>query len=487
MLLISIDTDSREPIYEQIYKYIRKEIVTGVLLCGTKLPSQRSLASNLSVSRNTVDMAYGQLVSEGYIEAVPQKGYYVSDLDTLYEEGIHVEEIKDDMEPAFTAEDMEEEGIDFSLSGVDMNYFPYDKWRKLMKESLIDDNKELFLSGKNQGDLELRKIICNYIHQSRGVKCKPSQIIIGAGSDYMLLLLTHILREKQHVAMENPAYKQAHTIFKSVGYDMSLLSLDDQGIKPEELEKSKANLVYTTPSHQFPMGMVMSATRRQKLLAWSFKAPGRYIIEDDYDSEFRYYGKPIPSLQSQDPFEKVIYMGTLSKVIAPGIRLSYMVLPEKLLQQYQENCSFYFSTVSRIDQQVIGRFFSEGYFERHLNRMRKVYKNKHEVLLRELKKSGLPMVIQGENAGLHVLCRFGKATLDAADIEEKLTEIAKEQHVTVYPLSHYYLREETRIPTVLLGFARLNEEDIVEGISRLSNVWNKSFTIVNGSVIFNLD
>ncbi|MGN0438485.1 MAG: PLP-dependent aminotransferase family protein [Lachnospiraceae bacterium] len=484
MITIPLQMDSKEPIYEQIYKQIRKEIIEGRIPCGTKLPSTRGLAANLLVSRSTIDMAYGQLVSEGYIEAVPQKGYFVSNLETLYEEGIEV--FVEDEEEKIVRENSEN-CIDFSLSGVDMDYFPYHNWRKLMKESLIDDNKELFLSGNHQGDYELRKTICNYIHQSRGVNCKPSQILIGAGSDYMLLLLSHILGENQHVAMENPAYKQAYTIFDSVGYQTTFISLDEQGPMLEPIEQCGANLLYVTPSHQFPSGMVMSVNRRRNILSWSVKEPGRYIIEDDYDSEFRYYGKPIPSLQSQDPFERVIYMGTLSKVIAPGIRLSYMVLPEPLLQKYKKRCSFYFSTVSRIDQLVIGKFFEEGYFERHLNRMRKIYKNKHDLLIRELKGISMPIVIKGENAGLHIVVQFGAKTKQAMEIEKKIVDLSKQNHVIVYPISDYYLQEESRIPSLLIGFAKLKEDEIMKGISILKDVWSKSFTIENGNVIFDID
>lgn len=482
MLTILIDTKSSEPIYEQIYKYIREEIKNGNLTCGTKLPSGRGLAVHLEVSRNTVDMAYGQLLSEGYIESIPKKGYYVCALETLYMEGIRV---KDSV--AWEKENMEENisetvsdvtslqqnthWIDFSPSGVDMDYFPYSKWRKLMRECLMDDNKELFLSGSHQGDLQLRKAVQTYLHQARGVQCRISQIVIGAGSDYMLLLLSRVLSGTQSVAMENPTYKQAFTIFGSVGYPVTPILLDEQGIRMDLLEKSDANLVYVTPSHQFPLGTVMSANRRQQLLAWAARDASRYIIEDDYDSEFRYFGKPIPALQSQDPFEKVIYMGTLSKVIAPGIRMSYMVLPEPIAKQYQLLAGFYFSTVSRIDQQVIGGFFLQGHFERHLNRMRKIYKAKHDSLLQGLKGAGLPVRIKGESAGLHLLLEFGDCTVRASRIEEELVKLAEAEGVRVYALSDYYIEEKPHIPTIIIGFARLKEEQITEGMERLKKAW----------------
>lgn len=487
MFTISLEFGNKEPIYEQIYKYIRKEIVDGRIPCGTKLPSCRGLASDLSVSRSTIDMAYAQLVSEGYIEAFPQKGYFVSDLEYLYEEGIQIKEQRDLQEEATSTSEEESNYIDFSLSGVDMDFFPYDKWRRLMKEALIDDNKELFLSGNHQGDIILRKSICNYIHQSRGVNCKPSQIIIGAGSDYLLLLLCRILNQTKHIAVENPAYIQANTIFEREGIQTSFIDIDEQGISLEQLEVCGADVVYVTPSHQFPSGVVMSARRRQKLLAWSSKKNERYIIEDDYDSEFRYYGRPIPSLQSRDPFNKVIYMGTLSKVIAPGIRLSYMVLPDDLIKRYQENCGFYFSTVSRIDQMVIHQFFAQGFFERHLNRMRKIYKNKHDILLKEVRASGLPCKIKGENAGLHILLEFGNTTKDAKAIEKRIVSEAYMAGIKIYAFSDFFLEEREHIPTIMLGFARLKDQDIEKGIRILEDVFMKTFTFRNGNVIFDID
>ena len=477
MLTVLIDVNSKEPMYEQIYKYIREEIKNGNISCGTKLPSGRGLATYLEVSRNTIDMAYGQLLSEGYIESIPKKGYYVCNLESLYiEEQIKKSgrrEEKQLAEKRAKAREKQEEEyqIDFSISGVDMDYFPYGKWRKLMKECLIDDNKELFLEGKHAGDEQIRIAIQHYLHQSRGVQCELSQIIIGAGSDYLLLLLSRLFEQPLQVAIENPAYKQAYTIFQNLGYEISPISVDEQGMRVEELEKADINLAYVTPSHQFPLGRVMSAGRKQQLLVWAGKEENRYIIEDDYDSEFRYFGKPIPALQSQDLFEKVIYVGTLSKAIAPGIRMSYMVLPKKLLEIYEERAEFYSSTVSRIDQNVISQFFIQGHFERHLNRMRKIYKAKHDLLLQKLRESGLSMQISGESAGLHFLLEFGEICEDAAKREELLVKLAKEEGVKVYPLSNYYIKEEQRKATILIGFARLKEQEITEGVEKLRKAW----------------
>lgn len=480
MITVLIDTASKVPIYEQIYIYIREEIRKGNIVCGTKLPSSRGLANYLEVSRNTIDMAYGQLQSEGYIESFPKKGYFVCTLENLYDDGHSMMDSHVSIPTGTSRLPMCKEKqdkpvfrVDFSLSGVDMDYFPYSKWRKLTKECLIDDNKELFLAGEHQGDLALRQAVQTYLHQSRGVQCDADQIVIGAGSDYMLLLLSRIMEGRQTVAMENPTYKQAYTIFESVGYPIVPIDMDEQGMQVDRLKDSYAKLAYVTPSHQFPLGTVMSANRKRQLLAWASGAADRYIIEDDYDSEFRYSGKPIPALQSQDPFGKVIYVGTLSKVIAPAIRLSYMVLPETLLEAYRNRAGFYFSTVSRIDQQVIGQFFLQGHFERHLNRMRKIYRVKHDCLVQELKHAGFGEQIAGESAGLHLLLQFGTRRRDADQVEQQLVEAAGRQQVRVYALGDYYITEEERIPTILIGFARLKEEEIIDGVARLVKAWKE--------------
>ena len=251
MITVMIDTASKVPIYEQIYTYIREEIRNGGIACGTRLPSSRGLANYLEVSRNTIDMAYGQLISEGYMESIPKKGYYVCALENLYDDGLYRER-KDHIEVPIDRTEQQtdlqrqksEYIVDFSLSGVDMDYFPYSKWRKLTKECLIDDNKELFLAGAHQGDLELRRAVQTYLHQARGVQCDVSQIIIGAGSDYMLLLLSRIMDEHNVVAMENPTYKQAYTIFQSMGYVIVPVSVDDQGMNIDELRKTDANVAY---------------------------------------------------------------------------------------------------------------------------------------------------------------------------------------------------------------------------------------------------
>ena len=464
MFAIDLDYTSKEPVYEQIYKYIRDEIKQGNIPCGMKLPSSRGLAKYLMVSRNTIDMAYGQLQSEGYIESQEKKGYFVCQIGEL----INLPEVKIEEAKEKTRTQVEYQ-VDFSPSGVDMRAFPYNRWRKLMKECMIDDNSQLFQSGNHQGDDSLRQVIRSYLHQSRGVVCDEEQIIIGAGSDYLLLLLSRILTGSRRIGIENPTYIQAYHIFNGLGYEIAPISLDAHGMNIEELRASGADIAYVTPSHQFPMGTVMPITRRMHLLGWANEAADRYIIEDDYDSEFRYLGRPIPALQSHDNNGKVIYMGTLSKAIAPAIRVGYMVLPKTLLEAYEKNAQFYLSTVSRIDQNVLARFIGEGHFERHLNKMRGIYKNKHDTLVALLKKSHISANIVGESAGLHLLLEFKQGTC-----EKELVELAKEKGVRVYPLSDYQIKGHGKgATTVILGYARLEEAEIEKGVSLLEEAWSK--------------
>lgn len=461
MLTIELKQEKKEPFYEQIYKYIREEIRNGSLKKQDRLPSSRGLAAHLSISRNTVDMAYTQLLSEGYIESIPKKGYYVCELETSLTE----ERLIDDW---IEEENTEKQWIvDFSPNGVDMENFPYNQWRKLTREAMITDNSELFQSGDPQGDLELRKTIRLYLHQSRGVNCQENQILLGAGSDYLLLLLGMLLEKEKKIAFEAVAYPQAYKVFQSLGFQSVNIPIDSHGMKVQELEHSGCEIAYVTPSHQYPTGIVMPISRRLKLLSWANEKEGRYIIEDDYDSEFRYHGRPIPALQGNDRKGNVIYLGTFSKGIAPAIRVSYMVLPQMLYRKFKEKLAFLSCTVSRIDQTVINRFMKEGYYERHLNKMRGIYRAKHDCLLQELKNFGEGLQVFGESAGLHLLVR-----LKTEQSDKELAALAAEQGIKVYPLSDYESKFSFYSePVLILGFARLSEKEIRKGISILKKVW----------------
>ncbi len=464
-LLIPLDSRSKKPLYEQIYSHICAEIRSGALKAGDRLPSTRVLAEHLKVSRSTTQMAYDQLLAEGYMEARPCRGYFVSHLEELVETGPSgTEEMQTAAEPDAGWR------VDFSPRGIDLDSFPYHVWRKLSRNTLVDDNKEMFHSGDHQGEPGLREAIRSYLHSARGVNCSTEQIIVGAGSEYLLMLLSQILEGKHVIAMENPTYKQAYRVFHSLGYEVCPVEMDANGMDPSILAESGANVAYVMPSHQFPTGVVMPVGRRQELLKWAVEEAGRYIIEDDYDSEFRYRGKPIPALQGMDRSGKVIYLGTFSKCIAPAIRVSYLVLPKPLLVRYRSQTSFYASTVSRIDQNILYQFLSQGYFERHLNRMRAIYKTKHDLLIELIEPLKEQFEIRGEHAGIHILLtsKYNRS-------EQELISLAAEAGVKVYGLSSYFIHPEHnhRSATVVLGYASLNEDAIREGVGILTRCWKE--------------
>lgn len=500
-LTIPLEIGGRVPLYEQIYQYIRQDIIDGKISPGEKLPSTRLLAKYLQVSRSTTDLAYGQLLSEGYVRTVPGSGYYVCELqnELLQLTGAgsnrkradHGRSSDAQMEghdgwPAGTQtgghdrwpSDAQTDGrggrqknqicFDFSLGEVEWSDFSMTSWRKAVKCMLQEDMSGLFEAGIPQGEENLRQEIGRYLYQARGVSCQAQQIVIGAGNEYLLMLLDQMLHgARRAVAMESPTYRQAYQTFCNLGWEIAPVPMDAAGMRPKELEASGANLAYIMPSHQFPLGTVMPMNRRMELLQWANKAEGRYIIEDDYDSEFRYKGKPIPSLQGSDPYGRVIYLGTFSKSIAPAIRVSYMVLPPGLIAAYRTSCGFYSSTVSRIQQQILYHFMREGYFERHLNKMRRIYRGRHDALLQELKEQRWVTRIYGENAGLHVL-----AEVAADKSEEEIVRQAAERQVRVYGLGEYSIgpKGDRENPILLLGYARLTEEQIREGIRRLQRV-----------------
>jgi len=466
-LMISLDLSEKKHLYEQIYQYIRDEIHLGHILTGEKLPSARALAEQLQVSRCTVNFAYEQLLSEGYIEAKPCKGYYVCPIEELFAWGNENKAADKHLWKTETAKQEPAEQIDFSPHAVDIRLFPFETWRRISRKVLMESNSDVLSLGHPQGDLSLRKTIARYLYQARGVNCSPEQIVVGAGNDYLLMLLHQLLGENVSVAMENPTYFRAYRMFRSFGFQIRSVPMDSSGILVEQLKNKNADVVYVMPSHQFPVGTVMPIGRRMELLNWAGQQQNRYLIEDDYDSEFRFRGKPIPALQASDTSGKVIYIGTFSKSIAPAIRTSYMVLPESLLAVFQEKCGFLSATVSRVDQAVLTEFIETGAFERHLNKMRKYYREKHDLLLQELRPLQENFQISGTDAGLHVLLSSKQGIT-----EKNLIQKARQEDVVVYGLSEHALEDEiSRSSSVLLGFGALTEKQIREGVRRLIRIW----------------
>ena len=341
LLFLSLDKEDNKSLYEQLYLKLKQAIIQKEIAFGTKLPSKRALGDFLNISQTTIELAYGQLLAEGYIMSKPRVGYFVEAIDELpYVEKV-VPKTTTEAEQPLTFR------YDFSPSKIDEDGFPFRLWRKYAKDLYDESAKYLLQPGHPQGEHVLRVEIARYLYESRGIYCVPEQIVIGSGTEQLLPMILRLFDENAQFALENPGYSailKAHLQNRAIP-----ISVDEDGLIVDELEKSQANLVYITPSHQFPTGAVLSATRRTQLLKWATKQPSRYIIEDDYDSEFRYIGKPIPALQGLDKGDRVIYMSTFSKSIMPSLRVAYLVLPLSLLPKYKEVFSYYSATVPRFD------------------------------------------------------------------------------------------------------------------------------------------
>ncbi|EEM73335.1 MULTISPECIES: PLP-dependent aminotransferase family protein [Bacillus cereus group] len=456
----NLNMNSKKALYVQLYEYIKKEIKDGTISAFTKLPAKRKLAGYLQVSKNTIEAAYEQLLAEGYIESISRKGYFVCKFEQMMDvEGseTEVEEIPF-REGNYT--------FDFTQTGVDTNTFPFTTYRKLINDVWQPHNNDLLFLGHPQGELSLREEIANYLYESRGVRCSASQIVLGAGTQILVKLLFQLLKGSNY-AVENPGYHRKMVVFEQGEKKVQMLSLDRDGICMADLENSDANVVFVTPSHQFPYGMIMSITRRTQLLQWAKKEEDRYIIEDDYDSEFRYSGRPIPALQGLDTDGKVIYMGTLSKALLPSLRMSYIVLPKNLIKKYQKEYLFYTQSVSRMDQEVIRKFLHEGYWEKHIHKMRVVYRKKRDRLVFEIEKYFSNHVeVIGEDSGLHILLKVHNGMR-----EEELIKAAAKYSIKIYPVSTYYKADTAPENVVLLGFAILSEEEIEQAVQLLNIAW----------------
>lgn len=463
MLMIQLEKDSKIPLYEQLYEEIKKGIIEGTIAVHTKLPSKRKLSEFLSISQTTVELAYAQLIAEGYITSKSRVGFFVEAIEELayVEKTLPHHAIKKALNPQIL--------IDFNPGKIDTSSFPFTTWRKYAKEAIDYHEKDLLLTGTPQGELGLREQIANYLYQSRGVLCSPEQIVIGSGTEQLLPMIMKLLGEENQYAIENPGYTQTHHIFSQYNQQVIPINVDEDGMQIQELEHSSANIAYVTPSHQFPTGAVLSASRRAQLLNWAAQDGQRFIIEDDYDSEFRYIGKPIASLQGMDHRDKVIYISTFSKSLMPSLRIAYFVLPEKLLSRYYNMFTYYTSTVPRFEQHILAQFMRDGYFSKHLNRMRKIYRKKLEKLTHALMPYAPTVTISGEQAGMHVVLTV-KHEMNAST----LSNIALQHGIRITPIKEYMLAPtiQNREDQFLLGFGGLEENDILNNIQKLMDCWN---------------
>lgn len=426
-------------LYMQIYEYFKNEIINGTYKANTKLPSKRNLAKEYKISLNTVDNAYSKLLEEGFIYSKERQGFFVSDVGELYvldSKPIHITKEEENIE------------YDFSYSGVSEE-FPYKIFKKI--SSNIFDNKDILEKVDYQGYLPLRTQISEYLDKSRGFKAEPSQIVISSGSEYLFQIIFKLISGK--FGIEDPGYNMLSNIMDTNDINYEFIPVDKNGMDLTKLKKSKSDFCVITPSHQFPTGVIMNMQRRVELLNMK---KIKYVIEDDYDSEFKYSKRPVPALKSIDVNDKVIYIGSFSKSISPSFRVSFMVLPFDLVEKYNKIFKFFICPVSIMVQKMLTTFIETGEFEKHLNRMRKIYSKKRQLLI-DMLSERKDITIRGADAGLHVVLEYPKNYS-----EEYIVKKAKEKKIRVYGLGSYGTKRE--IPSILLGFATLSEEKLKEGI-----------------------
>ena len=466
---LSLDPASRTPMYEQLYRYFVSEIHAGRLSEGEKLPSKRALCAHLGVSCSTVETAYGLLAAEGYILSRAKSGYYVSDF-VVFQEPLRAqsEPVPSPRVPdtgRAPDEVRADAGFDFSTASVDTSLFPYASWAKLNRE-VVYASPELLQRGERQGDEALRNALAVFLAEYRGVRCAPEQIVVGAGMEVLTALLLRLLPRGAVFGVEDPGYAAIRHTIAGQERQLRFLPLDEQGLSAAALEDSDVSVAYITPAHQFPMGVTMPAGRRSQLLRWAGQREERYLIEDDYDSEFRYAFRPLPALQSMGGGGRVIYIGTFSRSLAPSIRLAYMVLPPALLERYRTMPGLGQCTVSRYEQAVMARFLSEGFYARYLRRVGNLYRKRRALLLPALEGIG-GVTVSGSGGGLHFLLT------DPRYSEAELLQRALEQGLALRGLSGYCRACTARPSTLVVGYGGLRDDMIPEAVRRLAMAWGR--------------
>ncbi|MCQ2597392.1 MAG: PLP-dependent aminotransferase family protein [Treponema sp.] len=459
MLSYSFSDSYENPLYLQLYNFIRQDIAQGVLNAHQKLPSKRAFAENLGVSVITVENAYEQLIAEGYIYSYPKKGFFVCDLsESLAGNRENLQAVPEENDFSGFAEKTLTKTFDadFSSNRILPSHFPYSVWSRVLRDCLIKYQNELLLPQEPSGCFALRKAIADYLFSFRGMKVNPAQVIIGAGTEYLYGLLVQLLGRDKTFCVEDPGYKKVSRVYGANGAAVKYAGLSKNGIKIEDLENQKVDVVHISPSHQFPTGIITPVAKRRELLAWASAKEDRYIIEDDYDSEFRMTGVMIPTLQRSDTEGKVIYLNTFTKTLSPTIRVSYMILPSSLIERYYSRLSFYSCPVSSIVQYAIAEFIEGGSFEKHINRLKNFYRRQRDFLIREIRKSGLNQFaeISEENSGLHFLLSL---KINCSD--EEFKNILEAKKIRLLPLSEYFHQKREEDGHVfVMNYSSLTEE-----------------------------
>jgi GntR family transcriptional regulator / MocR family aminotransferase len=483
---ITLDNNSSVPLHQQLYEEIRQAILNGRLLPGGRVPSTRQLAKSLGISRTTVTQTYDQLLSEGYVETVVGSGTFVC--SQLPDDLLHSTPIESAGKITRPLINLSQYGT--SLIGIEdvpriaepdlpfnfrygrpaFDQFPLTLWRKLLSRYCCSDLHWLDYSRDALGYQPLREAISQYLSRSRAVKCSPDQVLIVNGTQQALDLIMRLFIEPDDaIAIEDPGYLSARLIFQSHRAKLLPIAVDKSGLVVEDLAKhseTQIRLVYVTPSHQFPTGAILSLRRRLELLTWA-QQTGGFIIEDDYDSEYRYGDKPIPALQGLDKSDSVLYIGTFSKVLFPSLRIGYLVLPKSLASLFARAKWLSDRHLPILEQRVLTDFIKEGHLERHIRKMRSLYDKRRQALVKALNfHFKEKATILGEQAGIHLMVRFQTHLSD-----EEIIEYAAKVGVGMMSATPQYLRPHSK-GEFIFGYSELTEKQLEEGICLLAQIHN---------------
>ncbi|MEK4076292.1 PLP-dependent aminotransferase family protein [Paenibacillus sp. FSL M7-0656] len=484
--LPKLDENDSAPIYVQLSDHIKREIIHGDWAEHSRLPSVRKLAEMLGISTTPVEWAYQQLIAEGYIYSQPRRGYHVRamvDSDHAMQIG-QTDKQTAGQAPVAQKTWSDHQAIrparavqyDFHMSRNDFSLFPIAKWHQYVNRIWREEAKELLFYGDPQGEWGLRCEIAVYLAQFRGVSCSPEQIVVGAEQHLLMSLLAQTLLHKgestHSIGVENPGYRLLPGTFRNYGYRVVPISLGPDGINLTELEQAGVKLAGVSPSHQFPLGMTMPITRRLALLEWAERTKA-YIIEDDYDGEFRYHGRPIPSMQGLRERSRVIYMGGFSQVLAPALCIHYMVLPRELMDDFREMYKnvLFEQSASRLHQRTLEMFMREGELGKHIRKMRNVYKRKHDLIVQAIQMHfGDRVEIRGQHSGFHLVLRM--VTKQSAT---ELVTAAIEAGIQISSTEYLWAngsRPADGKREFIIGFAGIELERIDPGIAALARIWS---------------
>ncbi|MBR3785900.1 MAG: PLP-dependent aminotransferase family protein [Firmicutes bacterium] len=424
LITLQFDHSSSEPLYIQLYNYLKNEVTTGAIAAGEKLPSLRKLSKDLGISITTTELAYSQLLVEGYVTSRPQSGYYVAQVAGAAPLMEFPEKNKMEFEK-YTFEE--------SPYRYDLSCFDFGKWKKCASRILNDYSHMLLFESDPQGEAALRFEISKYVYKSRGVIASPDQIVIGAGTQQLTGHLCRIMRKMNigHVATEDPGYVPVQNIFRDHGFSITKVPVEADGIKIEKLPANIPTAVYVSPSNQFPTGSIMPVGKRYRLLEWA-KENNSFILEDDYDSELRYFGKPVPALQGLDRDSRVVYLGSFSSTLFPAVKISYMVLPKEMTPIFHAIKSDYTQTCSKTEQLTLALFMEEGFYYTNIRKLRNLYAQKLQVALAAFEKygDGIAHPANKTNSGINIILKV--RTKKAPEV---LCEEARQIGLNVLPLA----------------------------------------------------